>query len=505
MNAMNKDLGQSNKYFNNTKKSEELGKPNEEDKKKRARRLADQIHRHYKCPIEVCKKSYGSEGSLNQHIKLKHPEIYTGQDILDDSRSTYSMSENFNQNQSSQLASQQQQQKKPYQTLLAFLLAGLIGKELIKNRMSEVKLSYFIQALSMNLISEVILQGSRIRFKARDSETWYQTNSEVITKDQMFKLLNKQDNITFSCENAEPAKSSDLPALAVASILGIYMTSRMLKMLNQQNYKPKNADDEFHQQLRFKDIAGLQEAKEKLTEIISYLKEPQKYQKVGARLRKGVLLYGPPGTGKTMLAKATAGESNSQFLYTTASEFVEMYVGVGAKRVRELFSQAKRKAPCIVFIDEIDGLGQKRSQFSGNDAGGSDQERATTLNQLLTEMDGFQDISNVVVIAATNREKLLDKALVRSGRFDTKIHISMPEEKDRLEILQIHTRDKQHHISQETLNQIAQQSQNFSGADLESVVNESAYICIKDNRQEISNDDLFQAFNKFKKEKNSFE
>lgn len=187
------------------------------------------------------------------------------------------------------------------------------------------------------------------------------------------------------------------------------------------------------EKLKFSDIAGLDYAKHQLQEIIDYLRDPTKYLKVGARLRKGVLIYGPPGTGKTMLAKAVSGESNCSFLYTTASEFVEMYVGVGARRVRDLFAQARKNAPCIIFLDEIDGIGAKRSNNSGE--GASDQERSTTLNQLLTEMDGFREIENVVVIAATNREKLLDDALVRSGRFDTKIKVNLPNEDDRNGVL----------------------------------------------------------------------
>lgn len=230
----------------------------------------------------------------------------------------------------------------------------------------------------------------------------------------------------------------------------------------------------------FKDVAGLEEEKEELKEIVDFLKNPQKYTEMGARVPKGVLLYGKPGTGKTLLARAVAGEAGVPFFYTTGSDLVEMFVGVGASRVRDMFKTAKKHAPSILFMDEIDAIGRQR----GTGLGGGNDEREQTLNQLLVEMDGFGQNSGIIIIAATNRPDILDPALLRPGRFDRQIDVSVPDIKGREEILKVHARNKK--ISKDVdFKQVAHQTPGFTGADLENVMNESALLAARENKKEI--------------------
>ncbi len=241
----------------------------------------------------------------------------------------------------------------------------------------------------------------------------------------------------------------------------------------------------------FNDVAGIDEIKEEVKEIVDFLKNPKKYQKLGARIPKGILLAGPPGTGKTLLAKAIAGEAGVPFLSVSGSEFVEMFVGVGASRVRDLFEQAKKNAPCIIFIDEIDAVGRKR----GIGIGGGHDEREQTLNQLLVEMDGFESKDGIIVIAATNRPDILDPALLRPGRFDRQITIPLPDVKGRLEILKIHAKNKP--LAEDVdLEIIAKSTPGFSGADLENLLNEAALIAAKKNKEKIDMEDLEEAKDK---------
>lgn len=238
-----------------------------------------------------------------------------------------------------------------------------------------------------------------------------------------------------------------------------------------------------------KDVAGLKEEKEELEEIISFLRNPAQYTKVGARIPKGVLLEGPPGTGKTLLAKAIAGEANVPFFSISGSDFVEMFVGVGASRVRDLFEDAKKNHPCIVFIDEIDAVARKR----GTGMGGGHDEREQTLNQLLVEMDGFEENTGIIVLAATNRVDILDPAILRPGRFDRKIVIGPPDVGGREEILNVHAKNKPF-LDDVNLKHIAQKTAGFTGADLENLLNESAINAAKDNRAYISAEDINRAF-----------
>jgi len=241
----------------------------------------------------------------------------------------------------------------------------------------------------------------------------------------------------------------------------------------------------------FKDIAGSEEAKVDLQEVVEFLKFPKKFESVGAKIPKGVLLVGPPGTGKTMLARAVAGEADTPFFSISGSEFVEMFVGVGASRVRDLFAKAKKNAPCIIFIDEIDAVGRKR----GSGMGGGHDEREQTLNQILVEMDGFEQGTNVIVLAATNRSDVLDSALLRPGRFDRRVNIDLPDRKDRESILKIHFKKKPLAKGVD-LDALAAKSAGSSGADLANIANESAIIAARHNRKEISSNDVTSAFEK---------
>jgi cell division protease FtsH len=263
-------------------------------------------------------------------------------------------------------------------------------------------------------------------------------------------------------------------------------------LMNVGKARAQVYDKEATKQITFKDVAGLAEAKVEVKEIVDFLRTPAKYCELGAKIPKGALLVGPPGTGKTLLAKAVAGEANVPFLSISGSDFVEMFVGVGASRVRDLFEQAKQKAPCIVFIDEIDAIGRARGRnagFSGND------ERENTLNQLLTEMDGFQTNSGVIVLAATNRVDILDKALMRAGRFDRQIDVGLPDVNERAEVFAVHMRNLK---LDSTIDRsfLAKQTPGFSGADIANVCNEAALIAARGNKKSIDREDFISAIDR---------
>ena len=263
-------------------------------------------------------------------------------------------------------------------------------------------------------------------------------------------------------------------------------------IMNVGKAKAQVFDKDAAKRVTFKDVAGLEEAKVEIMEIVDFLKKADKYKELGAKIPRGALLVGPPGTGKTLLAKAVAGEANVPFLSISGSDFVEMFVGVGASRVRDLFEQAKQKAPCIVFIDEIDAIGRARGKnagFSGND------ERENTLNQLLTEMDGFQTNSGVIVLAATNRADILDKALMRAGRFDRQIEVGLPDVKEREEIFNVHLRPLKLD-SKLDRSFLAKQTPGFSGADIANVCNEAALIAARHNKKAITNEDFLSAIDR---------
>ena len=261
------------------------------------------------------------------------------------------------------------------------------------------------------------------------------------------------------------------------------------KMMNFGKSRARRMSDDPAKRVKFSDVAGLQEEKEELKEIVDFLKSPQKYIEVGARIPKGVLLVGPPGTGKTLLAKAIAGEAGVPFFSISGSDFVEMFVGVGASRVRDLFEEAKKNAPCIIFIDEIDAVARRR----GTGMGGGHDEREQTLNQMLVEMDGFGVNEGIIVMAATNRVDILDPAIMRPGRFDRKVVVGRPDVRGREEILGVHAKNKP--LGDDVdLKQIAQTTAGFTGADLENLLNEAAIIAAKENRAYIKQDDIKKSF-----------
>lgn len=262
------------------------------------------------------------------------------------------------------------------------------------------------------------------------------------------------------------------------------------QIFNMGKSKAKDNGEEISK-VTFADVAGIPEAKVELEEVVSFLKEPEKFKKVGAKIPKGVLLLGGPGTGKTLLAKAVAGEAKVPFFSMSGSEFVEMFVGVGASRVRDLFNKARKSAPCIIFIDEIDAVGRKR----GSGQGGGNDEREQTLNQLLVEMDGFGTDETIIVLAATNRPEILDKALMRPGRFDRQVIVDNPDIKGREEILKVHIRGKK--IAKDVdLSIIAKKTPGFVGADLANMLNEAAILAAREGREEITMDDLEEASEK---------
>ncbi len=321
----------------------------------------------------------------------------------------------------------------------------------------------------------------------------------IFYNDQKILRISEQYNIPLSVRDirSEQRLANFISGLGLALIFVLslsFLIRRSSKLLNNmQSYSRRTSqqnEDEMSQ-ITFDDVAGLNEASEELREIVTFLKNPQVLIDLGAKTPKGVLLVGPPGTGKTLLARAIAGEANVPFFSISASEFVEMFVGVGAGRVRDLFKNAKSKSPCIVFIDEIDSIGRQR----GAGIGGGNDEREQTLNQLLTEMDGFASNNGVIVIAATNRPDILDQALTRPGRFDRRIDISLPDKKARLKILSVHARTKPLTDSV-NLKEFATKTPGFSGADLQNLLNEAAILSARNKKTKISTIEIDQALEK---------
>ena len=286
---------------------------------------------------------------------------------------------------------------------------------------------------------------------------------------------------------------AQLPSTLFSILPTIIMVALFIMIFKMQGIGEKGKvydETERKTKVRFDDVAGLEEEKGELIEIVDFLKRPEKYTKMGARVPKGVLLYGKPGTGKTLIAKAIAGEADVPFISMSGSEFIEMFAGLGASRVRKLFERARKLAPCIVFIDEIDAIGSRRTSNSG-----AETENNQTLNQLLVEMDGFGSEETIIVLAATNRPEMLDKALLRPGRFDRQITIPNPDLKGRLEILKIHSKDKK--LSDDVnLESIAEDTAGFTGAELENILNEAAIVATKNKHEEIENDDIEEAVKK---------
>ena len=290
-----------------------------------------------------------------------------------------------------------------------------------------------------------------------------------------------------------PSILSKLPGYIISLLPTAIMLALFIMIFKMQGLGEKGQvydDTERKTKVTFDDVAGLDEEKSEMMEIVDFLKRPEKFNKMGARVPKGVLLYGKPGTGKTLIAKAIAGEADVPFISMSGSEFIEMFAGLGASRVRKLFEKARKLAPCIVFIDEIDAIGSRRTSNSG-----AETENNQTLNQLLVEMDGFSSEETIIVLAATNRPEMLDKALLRPGRFDRRITIPTPDLKGRLEILKIHSKNKK--LSDNVnLESIAEDTAGFTGAELENILNEAAIIATKNRHEDIENDDIEEAVKK---------
>ena len=318
-----------------------------------------------------------------------------------------------------------------------------------------------------------------------------------LSDEVMKKIVEASDNQEFKLITKPDPASSSFLVILVNVVPFIILIGVGMWFLNKQVAGNKSSMDfgksrarlnSDNNKVTFKDVAGLKEEKEEVKELIDFLKNPKKFQKLGARIPKGVLLFGPPGTGKTLLAKAVAGEADVPFYFISGSDFVELFVGVGASRVRDMFQQAKRNAPCLIFIDEIDAVGRQR----GTGLGGGHDEREQTLNQLLTEMDGFGANEGIIIIAATNRPDVLDPALLRPGRFDRQVTVNLPDVKGREEILAVHARNKT--LAEGiTLENLSKRTPGFSGADLENLLNEAALLAVRRNKDEITMSEIDEA------------
>ena len=375
--------------------------------------------------------------------------------------------------------------------LINFLLVPLVARHAVQ----EVDYGTFMTMTENKEIGKVEVEDNQIIFTNKDGSKIYKTGP-MNDPDLTQRLYDAGAEFTRDIVEQTSPLLSVVLTWVLPIVLFIAVGQLMAKKLTDRAGGPgsmmfgagkSNAKIyvQSSQGIRFADVAGEDEAKENLQEIVNYLHDPSKYQEIGASMPKGILLVGPPGTGKTMLAKAVAGESQVPFFSISGSEFVEMFVGMGASKVRDLFSQAKEKAPCIVFIDEIDAIGQKRSggQYGGND------EREQTLNQLLTEMDGFDDNSGVIILAATNRPESLDPALTRPGRFDRRVPVELPDLKGREEILKVHAK-KIKLAENVDFGAVARMASGASGAELANIVNEAALRAVRDGRRLVTQADL---------------
>ena len=392
----------------------------------------------------------------------------------------------------------------PYIFLFLFILVCMVVVNFKGNVVKELNASEFITELNNNSISELTvvtkvrsenyeITGKLKDYKENESFKLYLPVSEEFMK----KIVTAQEENKFDLTiEKDPETSSWLLALMEylpIVLLGgamIWLFTRQLgsngKSMDFGRSKAVLVDGE--KTATFKDVAGLTEEKEEVQELIDFLKNPKKFQSMGARIPKGILLVGPPGTGKTLLAKAVAGEAKVPFYYISGSDFVELFVGIGASRVRDMFKQAKMNAPCLIFIDEIDAVGRQR----GAGLGGGHDEREQTLNQLLTEMDGFGANEGIIIMAATNRPDVLDPALLRPGRFDRQVTVSLPDKQARKEILAVHAKNKVIDKSV-TLDNLAKRTPGFSGADLENLLNEAALLTVRRNKKAITMAEIDEA------------
>ena len=392
----------------------------------------------------------------------------------------------------------------PYLVLFVVMLGILYFFSLSNNKVNQFTYDEFINYMNNEEIKEILItpRNSAGVYEIKGKLNSYGENESFYLKvplsnEVISQILNSEDGYDFKISTSSDPDSSALllfilNVLPMIIILGVgfYFVTRQMGTANKSMDfgRSKARLNEQKNKVTFKDVAGLDEEKEEVAELIDFLKNPKKFQKLGARIPKGVLLVGPPGTGKTLLAKAVAGEANVPFYYISGSEFVELFVGVGASRVRDMFKQAKHNAPCLIFIDEIDAVGRQR----GAGLGGGHDEREQTLNQLLTEMDGFGANEGIIIIAATNRPDVLDPALLRPGRFDRQVQVNLPDAKGREEILNVHAKGKIFAKSV-SLKNISQRTVGFSGADLENLLNEAALLAVRRNKESITMQEIDEA------------
>ena len=392
----------------------------------------------------------------------------------------------------------------PYLFLFLVMLGILYFFNIANQKVNVIDYQQFLASASENKIKEIVVvpYTRSSLYQIEGSMEGYAENETFVLKmplaeEVITELLNLQKQYNFKLDTiADPGSNTILlfvvnilPTVILIGFAFFFISKQMGGANKSMDFGKSRAHlSENNKKVTFKQVAGLTEEKQEVAELIDFLKSPAKFQKMGARIPKGVLLVGPPGTGKTLLARAVAGEANVPFFYISGSEFVELFVGVGASRVRDMFKQAKQSAPCLIFIDEIDAVGRQR----GAGLGGGHDEREQTLNQLLTEMDGFGANEGIIIIAATNRPDVLDPALLRPGRFDRQVQVNLPDAKGREEILKVHAENK---IFSKNVNleNIASRTVGFSGADLENLLNEAALLTVRRNKKCITMAELDEA------------
>ncbi len=392
----------------------------------------------------------------------------------------------------------------PYIILMGVVLLVFGVLSLQGSKVNELSTGELIKELKNDTITEIVItpKSDESIYYITGKVEGYKDNETFSTKviaselDNILMYINDSEKIESYKTESDPGESIFLYVLVNVLPL-VFIVIAMYFLVSRMASANKGSMDFARSKARlssdsdkksFKDVAGLKEEKEEVAELIDFLKNPKKFEKLGARIPKGVLLVGPPGTGKTLLAKAIAGEANVPFFFISGSDFVELYVGVGASRVRDMFKEAKRNAPCLIFIDEIDAVGRQR----GTGLGGGHDEREQTLNQLLTEMDGFGENEGIIIIAATNRPDVLDPALLRPGRFDRQVTVSLPDSKEREQILTVHAKNKV--LAKDVnLENLSLRTPGFSGADLENLLNEAALLAVRRNKNAITMDEIDEA------------
>ena len=392
----------------------------------------------------------------------------------------------------------------PYLFLLLVILGVVYFFNIANKKVNVITYDQFVEFADNGVIKNIVITpNSRASlYSITGTNSDYQENEYFslkmpLTDEVISNIMELQDKHSFTIDaEADPESSTILLVIVNVLPMVILVGGAFYFITRQMGSANKSMDfgrsrarlSENNNKVTFEDVAGLTEEKEEVAELIDFLKNPKKFQKLGARIPKGVLLVGPPGTGKTLLARAVAGEANVPFYFISGSEFVELFVGVGASRVRDMFKQAKQSAPCLIFIDEIDAVGRQR----GAGLGGGHDEREQTLNQLLTEMDGFGANEGIIIIAATNRPDVLDPALLRPGRFDRQVQVNLPDCKGRKEILAVHAKNKIFAKSVK-LDDIAERTVGFSGADLENLLNEAALLAVRRNKDCITMSEIDEA------------